>query len=105
VRAEWRIGDRPVYVLSAWARIGSHITIEQSDARASLGLRDRSFSTPDEARERLGTILNVVDTNRDGCGEVMLMQQGGDGRAVELFEYSRSADAPRRVVARLDDSC
>lgn len=105
VRAEWRIGQQIVFLMSAWVRVGATLTLDRSDAQASRFLRFREFAGFHVGREYLGGILNIVDANRDGWGEVVFLQHGWDALVIAAIEYPRSPDGPLTVIARYDNSC
>jgi hypothetical protein len=46
------------------------------------------------SREHLGLVLNVLDTDRDGWGEVLIAQGGSESMGIELLEYSASGFQP-----------
>jgi hypothetical protein len=107
VRAEWRIGQQIVFLMSAWVRVGATLTLDRSDAQASRYLRLREFAILQVhvGREYLGGILNVVDANRDGWGEIVRLQHGYDALVIDAIEYPRSPESPLTVIARYDNSC
>jgi hypothetical protein len=105
VRAEWRIGSQIVFLMSAWVRVGATLTVDSSDAQASRYLRFREFADFHVGREYLGGILNIVDANRDGWGEVVRLQRGYEALVIDAMEYPRSPDGPPTVIARWDNSC
>jgi hypothetical protein len=89
VRAEWKVGGQPAYVVGAWIRVGSVLTTEHADAARSrifayLLLEDHvKFG-----REVAGKILNIADVDGDGRGEVLMLDWGGDGNSVNLYSYA-----------------
>ena len=105
VRAEWRIGEQIVFLMSAWVRVGATLTLDRSDAQASRFLRFREFAGFHVGREYLGGILNIVDADRDGWGEIVFLQHGWDALVIAAIEYPRSPDGPLTVIARWDNSC
>jgi hypothetical protein len=105
VRAEWTVGSQTAYLLGAWVRVSTRLTVERIDVRASLLLRFAEAPHHHVSRQYLGQILNIGDTDRDGWGEIIFYQPGFDGFGVQLLEYSNSPTAPLSVITTFDHGC
>jgi len=49
------------------------------------------------AHEHLGLVLNVLDRNGDGWGEVLMAQGGYESMSLSLVEYSASGFHPTGI--------
>jgi hypothetical protein len=104
VRAEWTVGGQPAYVVGAWVRVGSALTAEHVDAARSrifayLLLVDRLKI----GREAAGKVLNISDVDRDGRGEALMLDWGGDGNSANLYRYAPSG--PLTILSSLGGGC
>jgi hypothetical protein len=107
VRAEVRAGGRIDSLLGAWVRLRAtgDLEIERIDDRAAALPRLREMRHVVVGREYVGRILNVVDTNHDGWGEVFVVRDGYESRTIEVLEYPHSPADPPRVVASWATGC
>lgn len=86
VRAEWIVGWRHGLAGSLWLR-GSD-PLEVLEATAAWGM-SRPMSFDDNVHPfEMGLILNVLDRDGDGWGEVLLSMDGYESRTISLLEYS-----------------
>ncbi len=84
VRAIWREGERQVFAAAVWLRADTGEVVWKNPRPAAwIGAREfrRGLVT-----EHLGFILNVVDSNNDGWGEVVFGQLGYESVGVSLLD-------------------
>lgn len=105
VRARWHMDGRPVYLLSAWVRVGSSLAIESSDAFAARFPWFHEFQGDSLDLTRNGQVLNIMDVDRDGFAEVLMLDTGYEGIRLELFRYPTARDGARSVVATFGAGC
>jgi hypothetical protein len=79
------LGWAPIPVATLWLR-GDSLEIVDIDTRASSWLRMFEFQGTVH-REQLGLVLNVLDRDADGWGEIILARGGYESMAIELREY------------------
>jgi hypothetical protein len=101
VRSEWRVAGRIESILGAWVRLRGNgdLEIERVDDRASAlpgNLRGMGVVA---GREYVGLVLNVVDTDRDGWGEVLVSRDGYESRVIDVVEYpERPGSSPHLIT-------
>jgi hypothetical protein len=95
VRAQWRVGTRQVFAASLWLR-GDRLESVAVDTWASSALRMWEFQG-EISRDQLGIVLNVVDSDRDGWGEVIVGNAGYEGISIEVLEYSPTGFGPTGI--------
>jgi hypothetical protein len=93
VRAEWSVQRRQAFAASLWMRGAQPTEIIQTDLRPASWLRMFLFQGK-VATEQLGLVLNVLDRDGDGWGEVLMSQSGYEGLRIQLFEYSPGGFQP-----------
>lgn len=89
VRAEWLVGRRQGFVASLWLRAGQPIEVLETDVRPAAWLRMSLFQGGVRP-SHMGLILNVLDRDGDGWGEVLFASEGYESRSISLLEYSPS---------------
>lgn len=104
VRARWHMDNRPVYLLGAWIRSGATMTVESADARAAQNLWFGSESGP-SGLDASGQILNVLDTDRDGFAEILMMRHGYESTQILLARYPFSRDGEPTIVVAFNSGC
>ncbi len=87
VRAEWLVGRQQGFVASLWVRAGEPIEVLKTDVRPAEWLRMSLFQGG-VSSYHMGLVLNVVDRDGDGWGEVLFAWGGYEGRSISLLEYS-----------------
>ena len=87
VRAEWLVGTRQGFVASLWVRAGEPIEVLKTDVRQAAWVRSSLFQGG-VGPSHLGMILNVLDRDGDGWGEVLFAWEGYEGRSISLLEDS-----------------
>jgi hypothetical protein len=92
VRAVWLAGRRQAFVAAVWLR-SETFEIVEANTVASAWLRTFEFQGSIE-REQLGLVLNVIDRDHDGWGEIIFAQGGYESLAIELREYTATGFAP-----------
>lgn len=105
VRARWTAGGALVYVMSAWVRVTSVMTLEQSDVTAAGSLRMSEFQYSDFDDEYLGLVLNVVDTDGDGYAELLMLRAGYESRNVRLVDTPGVSGQRRESFIEYGDGC
>lgn len=96
VRAVWLVGTRQAFAASMWMRSGPQLEIVQADVRPASWLRMPEFQGR-IAREHVGLVLNVLDVDDDGWGEVLVARRGYESTTIQLFEYSLSGFEPTDI--------
>jgi hypothetical protein len=89
VRAEWFLGDFQAFAAAVWVRFGEKLEIVQTDVRPASWLRMAIFQGKIYPLQ-MGMILNVLDRDGDGFGEILFAQGGYESVAISLLEYSAS---------------
>jgi hypothetical protein len=103
VRAIWYVGQRKGFAGSFWLRrTAGGLDVIRRDVRPAAWLRMPEFRG-EVARPQLGLVLNVVDRDGDGWGEVIVAQAGYESMAIALFELSR--DGLEAAAIRYDYGC
>jgi hypothetical protein len=87
VRAEWLVGRRQGFVASLWLRAGVPIEVLHTDVRPAAWVRNSLFQGG-VSPSHMGLVLNVLDRDGDGSGEVLFAWEGYEGRSISLREYS-----------------
>ena len=85
VRAEWLVGTRQGFVASLWVRAGEPIEVLKTDVRPAAWVRMSEFQGGVRP-SHMGLILNVLDRDGDGWGEVLFASEGYEGRSISLLE-------------------
>lgn len=96
VRAEWFVGDFQAFAAAAWFSFGEKLELVQADVRPASWLRMAIFQGT-IYRIQIGMILNVLDRDADGWGEILFAQGGYESLGVSLLEYSPSGFDPQGV--------
>ncbi len=86
-RVEWMVGQRQAFAMSLWIKSGDTPSIVQMNLGPARWLRMFEFQGV-VAREHLGMVLNVLDRDGDGWGEVVLVHAGYESRWLSLEQYS-----------------
>lgn len=102
VRAEWLVGRRQGFAASLWLRGGSPIEVLDTNVGPGAWLRSRLFGQG-VAPSHMGLILNVLDRDRDGWGEVLFAWEGYESRTISLLEYSPTGF--QRAAIELSGGC
>jgi hypothetical protein len=87
VRAEWLVGKRQGFAASLWLRAGQPIEVLDTNVKPGAWLRQSLFQGG-VGPSHMGLILNVLDRDGDGWGEVLFASEGYEGRSISLLEYS-----------------
>jgi hypothetical protein len=86
VRATWRVDGRQAFAAAVWMR-GEDLEIVRSDLRPASWLTMFEFQGT-VSNEQLGLVLNVLDRDHDGWGEVLFAQGGYESLSIEEFRFS-----------------
>ena len=95
VRAEWLVGTRQGFVASLWVRAGEPIEVLKTDVRQAAWVRSSLFQGG-VSPSHMGLILNVLDRDGDGWGEVLFAGEGYEGRSISLLEVLARGVPERR---------
>jgi hypothetical protein len=87
VRAEWRAGGGQAFGAALWIRGGSQLSIVRQDLNPARWLRMFEFQG-EISRELYGMVLNFVDRDRDGWGEIVFANGGYESMAITLIELT-----------------
>ena len=87
VRAEWLVQGRQGFAASLWLRTEPAVEVIEENVRPASWLRMFEFQGR-IARDHLGLILNVLDRDQDGWGEVMFLESGYEAFEISLRQYS-----------------
>ena len=101
VRAEWLVGTRQGFAGSLWLRGGDPLEVLQTDIGPAMSL-NMSFQGRVHPSQ-MGLVLNVLDRDGDGWGEVLVAMEGYESRTISLFEYSPAGFG--RPVVVLNGGC
>jgi len=96
VRAEWMVDGRQGFAASVWLRGEQRLRLVETSTRPASWLRMPEFEGA-IGREQMGMILNVFDRDRNGWGEVLLVQAGYEGEWLSLLEYSENGFHPTGI--------
>ena len=102
VRAEWLVGRRQGFAASLWLRRGGPIEVLETNVRPAAWIRSSLFRRG-VVPSHMGLILNVLDRDGDGWGEVLFSLEGYEGRSISLLEYSPTGFQP--ASANLSGGC
>ena len=103
VRARWKMDDKPVFFLSLWLRVQSGITVEAVSSRESGCLRSPETGSDSWDIDVLGTVLNVLDGETDGFGDLLIYGPAYESGGIDLVKYTGSG--PARTAISLDWGC
>ena len=96
VRAEWMVERQQAFAVSLWIRGELPVETLQTNLRPASWLRMPEFQRH-VTREHLGLVLNVMDRDQDGWGEVLFAQGGYESIGISLLEYSPTGFQPSGV--------
>ncbi len=102
VRAEWLVGGRQGFAASLWLRGSEPIEVLETNIGPATWLRGSLFRGG-VAPSHMGLILNVLDRDGDGWGEVLLSWEGYESRSISLLEYS--PEGFQRAAITLSGGC
>ena len=107
VRASWTVGSQVVFLLTAWARVGSSLTLDHVDVNGSRRRSYAEFPSRANLAELAGMILTVLDVDRTGWGEFTIMHRdsANDAMSIDVFEYPRTPTGEPRLVINVNLSC
>lgn len=87
VRAEWLVDGRQGFAASLWLRTEPAVEVIEANVRPASWLRMFEFQGR-VTRDHLGLVLNVLDRDQDGWGEVLFLESGYEGFEISLRQYS-----------------
>jgi hypothetical protein len=96
VRAEWLVERRQGFVASLWLRAGQPLEVLETNVRPAAWLRNSLFQGG-VVPSHMGLILNVLDRDGDGWGEVLFSSEGYESRSISLLEYSPAGFQPAAI--------
>jgi hypothetical protein len=89
VRAEWLIDKRQGFAATVWVRGDRQLEVLETNVSPASMMRMSLFSGGVHPTH-MGLILNVLDRDSDGWGEVLFSSEGYESRTISLQEYSPS---------------
>jgi hypothetical protein len=96
VRATWRVDGRMGFAASFWMR-GDDLDVVWRNLRPAVWLRMSEFQGV-VSNEHLGLVLNVLDRDGNGWGEVLFLQSGYESRDIREFHVSPAGFEPTTVA-------
>ena len=93
VRAEWLVQGRQGFAASLWLRTEPRVEVVESNVQPAAWLRMFEFQGR-TTQENLGLVLNVLDRDRDGLGEILFLETGYESFGISLREYSPTGFVP-----------
>jgi len=93
VRAEWMVQGRQGFAASLWLRTAPRVEVIETNVQPAAWLRMFEFQGR-TTRENLGLVLNVLDRDRDGLGEILFLETGYESFGITLREYSPNGFVP-----------
>jgi hypothetical protein len=96
IRAEWLVGGRQGFAASLWLRAGQPLEVLETNVRPAAWLRSSLFQGG-VAPAHMGLILNVLDRDGDGWGEVLFSSEGYESQSISLLEYSPAGFQPPAI--------
>lgn len=93
VRAEWRVDGRVGFGVSLWLQGGTTLSVVDQDLSPSRWVRSFEFQG-EVGREQYGLVLNVLDRDGDGWGEILFARGGYEGFGIQLLELTPTGWTP-----------
>ncbi|MEO8679847.1 MAG: hypothetical protein ABI665_12415 [Vicinamibacterales bacterium] len=93
VRAEWRVEGRVAFGAALWIRGGPTFAVVDQDLSPARWVRMFEFQG-DVGRAQYGLVLNVLDRNGDGWGEILFAHGGYEGFGIQLLERTPTGWVP-----------
>ena len=87
VRAEWLVDGRQGFAASIWLRTEPTVEVIETNVRPASWLRMFEFQGR-VTRDHLGLVLNVLDRDQDGWGEILFLESGYEAFGISLRQYS-----------------
>lgn len=87
VRAEWLVNGRQGFAASLWLRTEPAVEVIEANMRPASWLQMFEFQGR-VTRDHLGVVLNVLDRDHDGWGEVLFLESGYEAFGISLRHYS-----------------
>jgi hypothetical protein len=97
VRAEWLVDGLQGFAASLWLRTEPRVEIIEQNLRPASWLRMFEFQGR-VTRDHLGLVLNVIDRDQDGRGEILFLQAGYEGFSISVREYADGGFEPARLT-------
>jgi hypothetical protein len=97
VRAEWLVDGLQGFAASLWLRTEPRVEIIEQHLRPASWLRMSEFQGR-VTRDHLGLVLNVIDRDQDGRGEVVFLQAGYEAFSISVREYGAGGFEPTPVT-------
>ena len=95
-RAEWLVGKRQGFAASLWLRAAQPLEVLETNVWPAAALRMSLFQGG-VVPSHMGLILNVLDRDGDGWGEVLFSSEGYESRRISLLEYSATGFQPPAI--------
>jgi hypothetical protein len=97
VRAEWLVDGLQGFAASLWLRTEPRVEIIEQHLRPASWLRMFEFQGR-VTRDHLGLVLNVLDRDQDGRGEIVFLQSGYEAFSISVREYGAGGFEPARLT-------
>ena len=97
VRAEWLVDGLQGFAASLWLRTEPRVEIIEQNLRPASWLRMPLFQGR-VTRAHLGLVLNVIDGDQDGRGEILFLQAGYEAFSISVREYGAGGFEPARLT-------
>lgn len=106
VRAGWTLDGKTVFLMSAWLRTAPIMQIEGADVHSAEDQfwEDFNFDGPMDPSTPV-EILNVVDVDRDGLAEIVMLYQFYEGISIEVSKYPPARPGSGQVIAKYGGGC
>ena len=101
VRAEWLVGTQQGFAASLWLRAGQPLEVLETNVRPAAWMR-MSLFRGGVVPSHMGLVLNVLDRDGDGWGEVLFSWEGYESRS-SLARVLPSGFQPAAI--KLDGGC
>lgn len=106
VRAVWNLDGKSVFLMNAWLRTAPAIDIDGADfhsAEEQLWM-DFKLDGPMDLSS-VGEVLNVVDVDRDGQAEIVMLYHFYEGISIEVSKYPPAGPGSGQVIAKYGAGC
>lgn len=96
VRAQWHAGGRQAFAAAVWLR-GDPLELVEADTSAASWLRMFEFQGR-VYTVNLGQVLNVIDRQGDGWGEIIFARGGYESLSLSVRRYSADGFRPEPIT-------
>lgn len=104
VRAVWNLDGQTVFLMGAWMRVTPALDFDAVDVHASRFIWGGLFEGQMDPSLN-GEILNVVDIDRDGLAEVVMLYRYYESFSMEASRYPFGEPDGAQVIAKYGSGC